>query len=517
MERMQLILDISRNTDWFRQSAVDSGPEPHSWRRSRTRALTIPLLNFGMVQGWLSPMMTLLQSVDTPSPEPYTKEDLSWVASVTYITAIVFGAPMGYLTDRYGRKAMTLALTLSLIVYWLIKICCLQPWALILARAVAGIPCSACYIVLPIYLKEISDIDLRGALGSLLILSRNVGYLISYICANLMDVKALFWLSIMVPCVTFLLFLGMPETPEYLIKQGKVEEAKAVLAWLRGVTLVDKTLEEDIEKLVAAEKENKAELKSAWRVILLSNFIISAIDFHPRSARRKYHQRHLDGLRATNVRFERNLLPRTAIWHRLPLAVFPTNYDKEVLKYSAYSFPKGRQRTGGHSHRVCECAWVTMNSGSRTLSDKNTSRAFIITVVIKLAQQFDGYLIVLIFAGQVFESASETMHVHLGANTQVILVGVVQLLGSILATCIVEKTGRKCSGKYFPSSISNQRQTSVRSPEDDIRLSVPSLGFIFFQESNEHVRHQSARRRSSPPIDTRNPKGVASASPACWI
>lgn len=57
-------------------------------------------------------------------------------------------------------------------IYWQIKLLCLEPWALILARAVAGIPCSSCYIVLPIYLKEISDIDLRGALGSLLILNR---------------------------------------------------------------------------------------------------------------------------------------------------------------------------------------------------------------------------------------------------------------------------------------------------------------------------------------------------------
>lgn len=59
-------------------------------------------------------------------------------------------------------------------VYWVIKLVCLKPWSVTLARAVAGIPCSSCYIVLPIYLKEISDVDLRGALGSLLILNRCV-------------------------------------------------------------------------------------------------------------------------------------------------------------------------------------------------------------------------------------------------------------------------------------------------------------------------------------------------------
>lgn len=78
--------------------------------------VTIPLLSFGMVQGWLSPMISVLQSPSGPAPVPYTSSDISWMTSVTYITAIIFGAPMGYLTDRYGRKIMALITTLSLIV-----------------------------------------------------------------------------------------------------------------------------------------------------------------------------------------------------------------------------------------------------------------------------------------------------------------------------------------------------------------------------------------------------------------
>lgn len=297
-----------------------------------------------MVQGWLSPMISILQSAESPAPEPYTSSDISWMASVTYITAIIFGAPMGWLTDRYGRKAMTLLTTVSLIIYWQIKLLCLEPWALILARAVAGIPCSSCYIVLPIYLKEISDIDLRGALGSLLILNRNIGYLISYVCADLLSVTTMLWLGLLVPTVVFFIFLAMPETPEFLVKQGKVDEAKTVLAWLRGVPPVDRTVEQEIEGIVRVEKQTQADAKSVWKII----------------------------------------------WQ-----------------------------------------------------DKPTFKAFIITIVIKITQQFDGYLIVLIFAGFVFERASESVSLMLSPNKQVILIGVVQLIGSIVATCIVEKTGRK--------------------------------------------------------------------------
>lgn len=79
-------------------------------------SVTIPLLNFGMVQGWLSPMLLVLQTADGPAPEPYTSEDISWVTSVTYITAIIFGIPMGYLTDKFGRKNMTLLTLIALMV-----------------------------------------------------------------------------------------------------------------------------------------------------------------------------------------------------------------------------------------------------------------------------------------------------------------------------------------------------------------------------------------------------------------
>ncbi|XP_045762141.1 facilitated trehalose transporter Tret1-like [Maniola jurtina] len=306
--------------------------------------ITIPLLSFGMVQGWLSPMISVLQSSEGPAPEPFTSTDISWMTSVTYITAIIFGAPMGYLTDRYGRKIMTIITTLSLMIYWQIKLFSLQPWALILARAIAGIPCSACYIVLPIYLKEISDIDLRGALGSLLILNRNIGYLASYVFADLLEVTPMLWMGLLVPTVVFFIFLIMPETPEFLIKQGKIDEAKTVLAWLRGMSVMEPSLELEIDSLVKVEKQTKADAKNVWRIIL---------------------------------------------------------------------------------------------------KDRATFKAFIITLVIKITQQFDGYLIVLIYAGFVFERAGESITLHLSPNKQVMMIGLVQLLGSTVATCIVEKTGRK--------------------------------------------------------------------------
>ncbi|CAH2231866.1 jg11054 [Pararge aegeria aegeria] len=283
--------------------------------------ITIPLLSFGMVQGWLSPMLSVLQSSEGPAPEPFSSTDISWMTSVTYITAIIFGAPMGYLTDRYGRKVMTLITTFSLILYWQIK--------LLITEAMGAYSCPR---------------HRWGALGSLLILNRNIGYLASYVFADLLEVTPMLWMGLLVPTVMFFIFLIMPETPEFLVKQGKIDEAKTVLAWLRGVSVVDRALEQEIDGLVKVEKQTKEEAKKVWKIIL---------------------------------------------------------------------------------------------------KDKPTFKAFIITLVIKITQQFDGYLIVLIYAGFVFEKASESISLKLSPNKQVMMIGLVQLLGSIIGTCIVEKTGRK--------------------------------------------------------------------------
>lgn len=78
-----------------------------------------------------------------------------------------------------------------------------------------------------------------------------------------------------------------------------------------------------------------------------------------------------------------------------------------------------------------------------SVKDRATFKAFIITLVIKITQQFDGYLIVLIYAGFVFQRASESISLKLSANKQVMMIGLVQLVGSVIGTCIVEKTGRK--------------------------------------------------------------------------
>ncbi|CAG9792750.1 unnamed protein product [Diatraea saccharalis] len=181
--------------------------------------VTIPVLNFGMLLGWLSPMTPILQSPDGPAPEPISDEVLSWMAALTFLPPIFCGFHMGGLIDKWGRKVFT--------------------------------------ILTSLFLAIASD-KVRGALGSLFILAQNMGYLLIYIAGDLLPFAAVMWMCAAVPVLHILAFLLMPETPVFLIKQNKIKEAREALAWLRNTTVDDKNLEEAIKELEREEEYTKS-------------------------------------------------------------------------------------------------------------------------------------------------------------------------------------------------------------------------------------------------------------------
>ncbi|CAH0686594.1 unnamed protein product [Chilo suppressalis] len=306
--------------------------------------VTIPVLNFGMLLGWQSPMTPVLQDPNGPAPEPISDETLSWMAALTFLPPIFCGFHMGGMIDKWGRKAFTMLTSLFLTISWSIMLLTLRPWALIASRVVAGFACATCYVVTPLYLKEIASDKVRGALGSLFILAQNLGYLLIYLSGDLLPFAAVMWMCTAVPVLHLLAFLLMPETPVFLIKQGKLKEAREALAWLRNTTIDDKNLEEAIKELEREEEYTKS-MKQA-------NF-------------------------------------------------------KSLVQ------------------------------------DKTRFKAFRIAVNVMLSQETCGYLVVLTYAGSIFEKASDSINLKLSPNKQTIVVGTLQLLGSIVASCIVEKTGRK--------------------------------------------------------------------------
>ncbi|XP_026318323.1 solute carrier family 2, facilitated glucose transporter member 8-like [Hyposmocoma kahamanoa] len=122
---------------------------------------------YGTTIGWMSPMTLLLQSDKSPVGRPLSDAEISWMASVAYLTCFPADFLVAYLSDKIGRKNSLLLLSVTAVCCWAIKLSSYEIWAFVLARALLGIVMGGAYITCPLYTKDISEDSIRGALGSL--------------------------------------------------------------------------------------------------------------------------------------------------------------------------------------------------------------------------------------------------------------------------------------------------------------------------------------------------------------
>ncbi|XP_034825882.1 facilitated trehalose transporter Tret1-like [Maniola hyperantus] len=306
--------------------------------------INLPVLAYGASMGWTSPMTLLLQSDHSPKSVPLTDTEVSYMASAPYLVCIVFDLVMAYIGDKVGRKIALLLLSMALAISWIILLCSFETWALIFARALVGVTMAGCFVVCPIYTKEISDDSIRGALGCLVVLFQTTGNLFLYIIGDMLSYRTILWVCLSLPTIHMIVFVFMPDSPSYLVKKGRIEDATKALAWLRCRSISDMKVQEEIDFIKKEQNKDKGP----------NRFLLKSI-----------------------------------------------------------------------------------------FTDKILLKAFQIALVVTLAREVCGAIPVLNFAGEIFTLASKDKVLVLTPNQQAMLLGVVQVVGSILASSVVERCGRK--------------------------------------------------------------------------
>ncbi|XP_046670186.1 solute carrier family 2, facilitated glucose transporter member 1-like isoform X4 [Homalodisca vitripennis] len=122
---------------------------------------------------------------------------------------------------------------------------------IVIGRFIIGINSGLNAGLAPMYLTEISPVNLRGAVGSTYQLVLTISILISQIMglSSVMGTADL-WPILLIVCVLPAVFmvLGLPfcpESPKYLLTQkSKDEKAQKALTWFRGTTEVQDEMEE---------------------------------------------------------------------------------------------------------------------------------------------------------------------------------------------------------------------------------------------------------------------------------
>ncbi|CAH0720990.1 unnamed protein product, partial [Brenthis ino] len=177
-----------------------------------------------------------------------TESEASWVASLLCLGALWGAVPTGLISEHFGRKKTLLYLALPLVVSWVLVASSPSVYGLYVGRFVGGIAVGAFSVGIPPYVEDIAEKHLLPSLVTFYHVHFACGVLFAYIIGM---VHSTSWLSVLcasIPVAFFIAFIFLPESPAYLMSQGKQSQAKAALRYYRGI-------DNDIDSEMKALKE----------------------------------------------------------------------------------------------------------------------------------------------------------------------------------------------------------------------------------------------------------------------
>ncbi|GJM16632.1 MAG: MFS transporter [Thermodesulfobacteriota bacterium] len=182
------------------------------------------------------------------------------VVSMVLVGGVIGALINGMLADKLGRKRMVVLASLLYIVGSVASALSPSELFLEISRFVLGLAIGGASASAPLYIAEVSPARIRGSLVTLFQLAITIGILAAYF-VDLAFTASGNWRfmlgSSFIPAVVLLIgMFGLPDSPRWLIKRGRLEDAKKILNKIyEGDTTQVSTEIEDIQSVIATESE----------------------------------------------------------------------------------------------------------------------------------------------------------------------------------------------------------------------------------------------------------------------
>ncbi len=152
----------------------------------------------------------------------------------TVLGSVFAGAP----SDRYGRLASLRALA---VLYVVTALGCAFAWdwnSLVVFRFIGGLAIGGSSVIGPMYIAEIAPAARRGRLVALFQFNIVAGILLAYLSNYLIGLLGLggtewrwkLGVAALPSALFFAALFGIPQSPRWLVRRGRAEEARQVLA-----------------------------------------------------------------------------------------------------------------------------------------------------------------------------------------------------------------------------------------------------------------------------------------------
>ncbi|MEW9676960.1 sugar porter family MFS transporter [Lentibacillus sp. L22] len=217
---------------------------------------------------------------------PFLKENwdlqsgsiIGWITSSVMLGAIFGGALAGHFSDRLGRRKMILIAAVIFVIGSVLS--GIAPHNgrvfLIVSRIILGLAVGAASALVPAYMSEMAPARLRGRLSginqTMIVSGMLLSYIVDYLFQGLPETLGWRLMLGMAAVPALILFFGvlrLPESPRFLVKNDKLDEARKVLSYIRSEQEINSEIKEIQE---TAKKEKQANQKTSLRTLLNSKY-----------------------------------------------------------------------------------------------------------------------------------------------------------------------------------------------------------------------------------------------------
>ncbi|XP_065564356.1 solute carrier family 2, facilitated glucose transporter member 1-like [Artemia franciscana] len=240
-----------------------------------------------LIQEWIN-YTDYFRSNSTVVP---TEATITWIWSVAVsvycIGGMIGGSLTGFFAEKFGRKGGLIVNNIFALIGAILEGLSYSAKSyemLIAGRIFIGINCGLNAGLAPMYLSEISPVNLRGAVGTMYQLILTISILISQILGmeNIMGTGELWPYLLAFTAVPVLYqvpaLMFCPESPKYiLITKGREREAERALNWLRGTDKVEEEMNEMRAESAAQKLTTVISLREMWTNPCLKSPLIIAV------------------------------------------------------------------------------------------------------------------------------------------------------------------------------------------------------------------------------------------------
>lgn len=191
--------------------------------------VSLLLFQLGMMAGWSSPYVARLLSGE--STFTITTGEATWVVTCLNLGRF-FGAFFGAVCVNYtGSKTSIFITSIPISFCWICTIVANNVTWLYVARLLGGMGLGMSYSCFALYLGEIADPKIRGALVTLGMTGMSSGNLVICIMGTYLTMVISSCITLLLSLIVTALFLWLPDTPHHHVRNKNEEKAKRSILW----------------------------------------------------------------------------------------------------------------------------------------------------------------------------------------------------------------------------------------------------------------------------------------------